>query len=175
MEWAAGLFLTLFLAILLCCGLQLQIYRASSLYLEDALAASNLASALIDLEEYGISHTLQIENPMEAYAVYREALKENLGLDNNWECANRGLISGKVTVESYIIYNVKGTTVKIYDIGADGRMQEGMGYLGTLAAPNGVMIESTGVYSEISFPAESFLGSVVEAHKGKLVDVVMNE
>ena len=54
----AGLFITLFLGVMLCAVLQLEHYRAASLYLEDALAASNLASAVVDVQEYGISHNI---------------------------------------------------------------------------------------------------------------------
>ena len=34
------------------------------------------------------------------------------------------------------------------------------------------MIEETGVYSEITYPVEGFLGITVTAEKSKLVDVV---
>ena len=44
-SWVLGLFLILFLAILLYMQLQLAMYKASARYLEDALALSNLASA----------------------------------------------------------------------------------------------------------------------------------
>lgn len=37
------------------------------------------------------------------------------------------------------------------------------------------MIEETGVYSEIAYPVEGFLGTRVMAHKGKLVDVIRND
>ena len=48
-SWVLGLFLILFLAILLYMQLQLAMYKASARYLEDALALSNLASAVIDI------------------------------------------------------------------------------------------------------------------------------
>ena len=54
-SWVLGLFLILFLAILLCMQLQVALYRESAMYMEDALALSNLASAVIDIEEYGIT------------------------------------------------------------------------------------------------------------------------
>jgi hypothetical protein len=46
--------------------------------------------------------------------------------------------------------------------------------LGNAFAPNGVKIETTGVYSEISFPVDGFFGVSVNARKGKLVDVAQN-
>ncbi|MCM1534466.1 MAG: hypothetical protein NC126_00915 [Clostridium sp.] len=170
-QWAAGLFMVLFLAVLLCGELQIESYRASALYLEDALAASNLASAVIDVEEYGISGLLQIKDPIQSYELYQEALKENLGLDEEWECANKGLISGKVKVERYIVYNVQGSRVFVHTLSADGEWEESTETLGELRAPDGVLIESTGIYSEISFPVEGFPGVTVQAHKGKLVDI----
>ena len=175
MEWTAGLFFLLFLGILLCVQLQIEGFRVTALYMEDALAASNLASAVIDIQEYGISHTLQIADPLAAYELYEEALKENLSLNANWECSNRALISGPVTVEEYIVYNVKNDLVTIYHVEGNGRIREEAGISGRVYSPNGILIESTSVYSEIAFPVEGFLGVVVEARKGKLVDIVVNE
>lgn len=171
-QWVVGLFFLLFLIALLSTEMQLGAYRVSGLYLEDALAASNLASAVIDIEEYGISHTIQIADPKEAYRKYRMAVKDNLQLDENWVGRNASLISGPVTVVKYIVYNVKEDEVKIYHIDSEGRLREDIGMLGAVAAPNGMSIETTGIYSEIAFPIKGVWGITVTAHKGKLVDIV---
>ena len=55
-SWVLGLFLILFLAILLYMQLQLAMYKASARYLEDALALSNLASAVIDISGSMAAH-----------------------------------------------------------------------------------------------------------------------
>lgn len=167
-----GLFFLLFLGILLATGLQVDAYRAASFYLEDALAASNLASALIDLEEFGISHAILIDNPEQAYEKFCNALKGNLQLDENWKGNNEMLISGAVTVENFTVYNVQENVVTVYSRNATGQLNIWQGILGTVKAPNEVLIESTSIYSEISFPVEGILGVTVQAHKGKLVDVV---
>ncbi|MCH5343311.1 MAG: hypothetical protein J1E64_04665 [Acetatifactor sp.] len=174
-EWTAGLFFLLFLGILLCTQLQIEGYRSTALYLEDALAASNLASAVIDIQEYGISHTVQIADPAAAYVLYEAALKVNLSLNENWECPNRDLISGPVTVEEYIVYNVKDDLVTIYHVGRNGSIWKETGIAGEVRSPDGILIESSSVYSEISFSVEGFLGVTVEARKGKLADIVVNE
>lgn len=116
-SWVFGLFLLLFLSILLCMQLQIALYRESAMYMEDALALSGLASAVIDVEEYGITQKVRITDPEEAYERYCHALKENLGLDDMFYAGNRKLISGQVTVQQYILYNVAG--------GAGGSMAEG--------------------------------------------------
>lgn len=167
-----GLFLILFLAVVLCANLQVESFRASALYLEDALAASNLASAVIDLEEYGISHTVKIADPLAAYGLYCDAVKGNLQLNEQWECGNQALIAGPVTVETYIVYNVQGDTVTVHTVDNAGQVHTWQGVKGAVAAPNHVEVEHTSVYSEISFSVKGIFGMEVKAHKGKLVDVV---
>ena len=171
-EWVIGLFMVLFLGIVLCTQLQLRSYHATSLYLEDALAASNLASAVIDLEEYGISHVIQIDSAVAAYERYCDAIMGNLQLDENWEADNKQLISGRVQVENYTIYNVYENVVEVYSVDSDGEVTSWQGLLGAVKAPNNLEIEATSVYSEISFPVEGMLGVSTRAHKGKLVDIV---
>lgn len=73
--WVLGLWFALFLGILLCVLIQLEAFRASSQYMEDALAASNLAAAVIDVKEYGTSHKIRIESPDQAYELYKKALR----------------------------------------------------------------------------------------------------
>lgn len=174
-EWAAGLFFLLFLGIFLRAQLQLDAYRSSSQYLEDALALSNLASAVVDVEEYGISHKLVITDPRQAYERYRVAVKENLNLNDQWECQGDGVITGPVTIVNYTVYNVSGNDVEVSRFDEDGLMTQWREQLGSAVAPNGTKIEATGVYSEITYQLEGFLGTVAEARKGKLADIVVND
>ena len=158
-SWVLGLFLILFLAIVLTMQLQLALYSASARYLEDALALSNLASAVIDVQEYGRTHRVLITDPWQAY-------------DRYYEAANHKLISGQVEILNYTIYNVAGGSVRVWERNGDGQTQEWQGKLGEVRTPKGQLIEKTGVYSEISYPVEGFLGITVTAGKSKLVDVV---
>lgn len=170
--WAAGVFFLLFLGILLSAFLQLEIYRSSAGYLEDALAASNLASAVIDVEEYGISHRVQIADVKEAYERYQTAVKGNLNLNEAWEGINQSILSGPVNVVNYTVYNVSGNDVAVSYFDESGLLTEWQEQLGTAAAPNGKKIEHTGVYSEITYQVKGILGMTVQAHKGKLADIV---
>lgn len=174
-EWGAGLFALLILGIMLCAMLQMEMYRSSSDYLEDALALSNLASAVIDVEEYGISHQLVISDPWQAYERYREAVKGNLNLDENWQCPAGKLISGPVRIVDYTVYSVTEIDVTITSFDESGDAFQWKTSPGSVSAPNGLPIVATSVYSEIAYRVDGFLGASVEAHKGKLVDVVENE
>lgn len=171
-EWAAGVFFLLFFGVLLCSLLQVDLFRSSSQYLEDALALSNLASAVIDVEEYGISHKVKVADPRQAYERYKSAVQGNLNLDDSWECPRKAIISGPVQVVKYILYHVSGSQVEIFYFDENGLMTSWREVLGSCVAPDGNQIEATGVYSEISYQVEGLLGICTKAHKGKLVDIV---
>ena len=174
-EWVAGLFFLLFLGILLCASLQMEVFRSSSRYMEDALALSNLASAVIDVEEYGISNRLMISDPKQAYENYKAAVRENLNLNERWEPLAAGMISGPVTILNYTVYNVSGNDVDISCFDHNGVMTQWNEMLGSTVTPNGILVESTGVYSEITYRVDGLFGISVDAKKGKLVDIVINE
>ncbi len=176
LEWTGGLFFVLILAILMYTQLQLASWRSTAVYLEDALAASNLASALIDVEEYGKTHKVLIRDEQKAFEIYRDALRVNLGLDEQWICENQNILSGPVDIVDYIIYNVDENIVEIVRVGADGQVLERQsGIKGTVQAPNGSLVENTGVYSELSFAVKGFPKLQIQARKGKLVDIVKGE
>lgn len=171
-SWILGLFWLTFLGILLCMQLQMSLYRASSMYMEDALALSNLASAVIDIQEYGITQRICITDPEQAYGRFCYALKKNLGLNDAFEAYNQKLIFGQVRILNYTIYNVIGDNVDVWQKDELGQVREWQGKLGDVRTPGGQLIETTGVYSEITYPIEGFWGIRVVAQKGKFIDVI---
>lgn len=175
-ELTLGLFFVLLAGILMCARIQLAVWETASAKLEDALAASNLAAALIDVEEYGKTHKTLIKDPSAAFAVYQDAVKENLRLDESWENADQDLICGPVEITDFVIYNVSGGHVEAVRVDRDGRPTDRWsGESGALKAPNGILVENTGVYSEIRFQVRGLFGIYAEAHKSKLVDIVAEE
>lgn len=151
--------------------MQLYAFRALSTYTEDALAMSNLSSAVIDIMEYGSTHNIVIDDSDRAYDIFKKALKTNMELD---EFMSGSATAGPVKVIDFIIYNVKGTDVEICRYGQNRYEQTIPGGLGSVSAPNGIKIESTSVYSKVTFPVEGIMGIHVTAVKDKLVDVVVN-
>ncbi len=169
-----GLFFLLFLLVIVGTQVKVYEYRMTARYLEDALAASNLASAVIDVEAYGVSHRIWLKNPRNAFERFCEALEGNLNLDESLQSRN-SLIKGSVTVENYTIYNVDGDYVLITRVNPAGGSTFTEERLGTVRSPNGIPIESTSVYSEISFRVAAPFGGEETARMGKLVDIVRNE
>ena len=166
-----GLFSILFLGVFLCVLLQMELYRTTALYLEDTLAASNLASAVVDLKEYGRTHKILVGNSYEAYQRYRQAVKGNLNLNDAWEGRTGGIIQGCVRIINYTVYNVDGNQVTVYQYDENGFMTSWTGELGNISAPNGILIESTSIYSEIAFAVRGLFGIEMQAYKGNLADI----
>lgn len=170
------LFMLLIIIILVAAQMQLAQFRSTKNYVEDALAASNLASAVIDIEAYGIAHDLLIAEPEEAYELYQQAIKINLNLDDFWESPNKASISGKVEILNYTIYNVTGSDIDMYSFTGGGMTYTKInGGVGNVTAPEGSVITSTSVYSMIGFPVKGVFGIHVDAKQEKLVDIIKNE
>jgi tetratricopeptide (TPR) repeat protein len=175
LEMLPTLYMVIVLGILAIVYMQIRQFQSSSEYMEDALAASNLASAVIDMEEFGATHLVQIKSPEEAYVLYQEALKVNLNLDDQFIAVHQDIIAGRVQILRYIVYNVTDEDVEVFAFGEKGHYHESHpGMKGILKAPNGETIQHTSVYSEISFPVQGIWDVQTVAQKEKLVDVVMN-
>lgn len=172
-EIATGIFYIAIIIFLFYTLYQTKVYHVVSAYMEDALATSNLASALIDIEEYGTTGEIVISSPEEAFSIYKQALNINLQLDENWDSKNITFISGPVEIVEYIVYNVKEEGVDIYHFSQNGKMQEvNVSSTSGLKTPDGTEIESTTIYSRIKFLVNGILGIQVNAEKEKSVDII---
>lgn len=171
-EMVCPMLILLLMLVIIGYEIQISQLEATSTYTEDALAMSLLASAVIDVGEYGMYHNLVISDAEEAFERYQRALRTNMGLKDDWCSPNVQAISGQVEIEEYIIYNVRGTDVEIVSMGQTPGRYVVAGGLGTVAAPNGQIIASTSIYGRITFPVDGIWGLHVDAVKDKLVDIV---
>ncbi len=169
-EWVIGLFGIILMMLLMLTEFQLLAYRASSDYMEDALAAGGLACAKIDTDIYGSSHGLIISDPLESYEEYKRALRVNMGVDENFRSGNSTLITGGVSIDDFRIYNVSGDSVTEICVSDEG-VSSHEGRLGEKTTPSGQIVGSTGVYGEISYEVQGLFGIRTGAHKSKLVEV----
>lgn len=169
-----AIFMILFVLIIIVFEMQVDLYTHTSTMVEDSLSSSNLAAAVIDIETYGINHDIIIKSPDDSFVLWQECFKTNLGLDDNWCSDNTGAISGKVEIIDYIVYNVRGSDIYIYRYGQSPGYQMIPGGLGSVKAPNGTIIESTSIYSKVTFPIKGAFGIETTGMKDELVDIVRN-
>ena len=166
----------LILLLVLLCAFRVQEYTLAGAYAEDALAAANLASAVIDIKEYGRSHSILVRDPASAYFQFRDALGYNLQLDEDGNSGVGELFAGTVEVLQYIVYNVREENVEIFCFDGSGVLcAEQTGQRGSVRTPDGILVESTTIYSRIGFRVPGLLSQTIYAEKEKSVDIVRNE
>ena len=167
-----GLYFALFFAVILYASIQIQRMRAASLYLEDALAASNLGAAMVDLREYGRSHQILVESPEKSYETFQRLLRKNLNLDENFLPMSGTVLGDKVEIRSFAVYNVEPDKLTEYYFDKHGNVYVTDFPKDMFYAPNWQIVEYTSIYSEVETRVECFPGIYVKAKKGKLVEVV---
>ncbi len=168
-----GMMMFVILIIIILGVFQMTQYMVTAAGVEDALAASNLASAVIDVEEYGRSHHILIEDVEKAFQIYRDALCCNLSLDENLNTTNRELLAHKVEILQYIVYNVQGDEVEVCICDGTGRIQNRYrADRSVVVTPDGNSLESTTIYSRIGFWVNGLAGQEIYAEKEKSIDIV---
>ncbi len=171
-----GMFFFLIIFIVVLFGFRITQYMVTAAYVEDALAASNLASAVIDLKEYGKNHTVCIQDPEKAFLLYREALCHNLGTDEALQTTNSELLAADVTILEFIIYNIRDEQVEIYVLDGKGRMKEyRVAQKGEVYTPDHVKVETATIYSRVGFYVNGLMEQLIYAEKEKSIDIVRYE
>ncbi len=168
----AGMMLFLILVVTLFFGFRMTQYMITAAGVEDALAASNLASAVIDLEEYGKSNIIFISNEERAFTIFRESLLCNLKLDEELNTTNRSFLIGQVHIEEYRIYNVRKDQVDISIFNNEGEViSRTTGEKGKVWTPDNTLVETTTIYSRITFKVEGLCGQELWGEKEKSIDI----
>ncbi len=168
-----SMIMLLVLIVIIVSGFQITRYMVTAAEVEDALAASNLASAVIDVEEYGKSHLIVIEDVERAFQIYRDALCYNLMLDENLNTSNRDILAAQVKIQEYIVYNVREQQIEIFILNGDGVIQtQQVGNVGEVFTPDNVRVECTTIYSRVGFSVTGLMGQEIDAEKEKSIDIV---
>lgn len=167
-----GMFAFFIVLVILLFSFKICQFMIAGAYVEDALAASNLASALIDVEEYGRTRTIKISNPQNAYSIYMGALATNLQLDEDGRVFGEGLLVDTVDVLEYMVFSVENGQVNVYALQANQKVEPVQtGTLGQVYTPDGLLVETTTVYSKVGFWVEGFMQQRIYAEKEKSVDI----
>ena len=172
-EYVLGMYSLIFVMILALVTLQIMQYKADSDIAEDALAASALAALDVDPYRYGTDHTLVINDPDHAFELFKNALKGNMELGDDYRplSGKSSYIAGRVTIEDFRIYLVNGdevTEIKVLNAGTDVTY----GKYGEMKTPGGQVVRSAGCYAAVSFDTEGFLGAGVRAYKQAYAEMV---
>lgn len=142
-------------------------------YLEDGLAASTLAAAVIDTQAYGESEDLIISDTDQAYFIFRQTLKTNLNLNDSYLPVSTTFMESQVKILELRIYNVKEglVTETLYDEYGNKQVQV---FTGAVFTPNHKLVEATTVYSKIEFDIKGYMDQIQRETMEYCADVVKN-
>ena len=127
-----------------------------------------------ELYHNGRTDEMEILYPKEKYDVFKEILRQELGLSTDMQVTEKSmtLLTGDIHITDFIVYSVKDDDITFYDFDNAGGYQttrlEDMA--GNYVAENGKLIESSTLVAEIGFTVK-FFGVPVEVNKYHMVDV----
>ena len=105
--------------------------------------------------------------------MFREALICNLKLDDDLNTTNNNFLIGKVFIKDYRIYNVRDDLIDILIFNNLGEISSyTTGNTGEVFTPDNVCVETTTIYSKISFQVEGLAGREFVGEKEKSIDIV---
>lgn len=143
----------------------------------DSMTDALLGACTLNEEElyhYGTTDELEVLYPKEKYDIFKNILREELGLSAGMQMTDRStvLLEDKVTIKDFRVYSVEDDDITFYDFDEEG------GYTTTVLADvvgihsveNGMVIENTTLAAEIGFIVK-FLGVPIEVSKYHMVDV----
>lgn len=171
-DLVSGMMLFCILVLTIFFAFRMTQYMVTAAGVEDALAASNLASAVIDVEEYGKTHRIRIADSERAFQIYRDALQSNMNLDQELYSTNHDFVLGQVQIKEYIVYNVYDEMVDIQAFDGNGLLTfAAIGRKGEIFTPDRICVENTTVYSRIGFQVAGLAGHTITGEKEKSIDI----
>ncbi len=173
-EYSLSVMLILIFVLIMLFCFRIRCVRVEKIQIEDALAVSNLAAAVIDTDRYGETEELIITDFDGAYERYRQSLKTNLNLDENFIPHGQYLMKNPVKISEFHVYNVFSDRVEHIVMDEHGsRSMETLSIHG-VTTPNGKQVESTTIYSKIEFDVLGFLDQSFRMKLDHSVDIVRN-
>lgn len=143
----------------------------------DSMTDALLGACTLNEEElyhYGTTDELEVLYPKEKYDIFRNILREELGLSAGMQMTDRSpvLLEDKVTIKDFRVYSVEDDDITFYDFDEAG------GYTTTVledvagihSVENGMVIENTTLAAEIEFTVK-FFGVPIKVSKYHMVDV----
>lgn len=153
--------------------LTLQKSDLQSQKIQNVLKHATLAAAIYDTKQYGTDHSIVITDVNTSYNEFLKSLKESMYLDDNMNSLDKGYTKGKVKVEKFIIYNVKGNDVEVITKGSIGESKVlYKDQKGKIKTPGDIIVDKTMIYSKINFTITILGEDIEDANKDVTIGVV---
>lgn len=176
--------ISLFYILFIVCMFAFTKYKisAESEIVGDALVSSNLAVLTtknldIDLLSQDPSKDIVIvKDSNEALKTFQRHLKYNLGLDEDYLPKNSiSSMKGKVDIKRFIIYNVQGSNVTVYELNPATLNFTVTNYpngKGNIYTPKGTKVEASTIHSQIGFTLETIFNNCIYVEFSEDTDIL---
>ena len=140
---------------------------------KDNLDSACLAAACADLSVYENEARVEI-NYQNAKDIFFDTLMQNMKLEDDFTVPE-GEIYDKITVHRFIVYNISGDMIEMYDYKDGSNYSYSSGVINaTPLMPNGERIDNCTVYADIGMEVHSFAGINKYVHVISSADIVEN-
>lgn len=144
----------------------------------DGMTDALLGAAVLEEEElyaYGRSDELQILYPKEKYDIFRDLLRQELGLTNALTAVKGSVpvVDGNIQIEDFVAYSVNGSDVTVYDFDETGAYVTTIhpGQKDVLRAPNGMTVRESALFAKLRFRVR-YMGVPMNVSRYHMVDIV---
>lgn len=144
----------------------------------DGMTDALLGAAVLEEEElyaYGRSDELQILYPKEKYDIFKDLLRQELGLTNALTAVKGSVpvVDGNIQIEDFVAYSVNGSDVTVYDFDETGAYVTTIhpGQKDVLRAPNGMSVRESSLFAKIRFQVR-YMGVPMNVSRYHMVDIV---
>lgn len=143
----------------------------------DSMTDALLGACTLNEEElyrYGTTDELEVLYPKEKYDIFKDILREELGLSAGMQTTDKSLalLEDTVSIKDFRVYSVSDDDITFYDFDEAGGYTATVleDVAGTYSVENGKKIEHTTLAAEIGFTVK-FFGVPLEVSKYHMVDV----
>ena len=144
----------------------------------DGMTDALLGAAVLEEEElyaYGRSDELQILYPKQKYDIFKDLLRQELGLTDSLTAVKGSVpvVNGNIQVEDFVVYSVNGSDVTVYDFDETGAYVTVVhpGQKGILTLPNGIAVQESSLFAKIRFRVR-YMGVSLNVSRYHMVDII---
>lgn len=144
----------------------------------DGMTDALLGAAVLEEEElyaYGRSDELQILYPKEKYDIFKDLLRQELGLTNALTAVKGSVpvVDGNIQIEDFVAYSVNDSDVTVYDFDENGAYVTTIhpGQKDVLTAPNGMIVRESALFAKLRFRVR-YMGVPMNVSRYHMVDIV---
>lgn len=166
------MFFLLFVVVVFSYQLYLSEIIQAGRMVEDALTESELAAAVIDLQELGRTGQIRFSDLGTVYSNFTYHMRNNLELDAEGNSKHSLFAAGPIQIEDFRVYEVTDGGIREYDFDNQGKVKWQREWkVGEVTAPDGTGIEETSIYASCTFSVRGMNQSILLGKKEKTVDI----